>query len=173
MDGGADPSRTISSTQYTPAMLAARRKEKRGVDVRWAFDGRTPPAYATEASKVNLVTDGPGPVIELTRAEMERVKTMPFALVDISLKVDPFPCDLAFEVSLRQGPATFPASPFFLPAGESIDGLAFQVFASGIEPGSIEILLRPSRDEAMRKQTHPKAIWGEDVLLRGELVEKR
>ena len=166
----ADPARTLSWGP-TPAKLAEYRKERLGVDVRWAFDGRSPPANATMPDQVELATNRPAPVIRILGAEVGRHPGAPFVLVDLYLEIEPFPLDLAFDVFWRQGQATLPAAPIALQA-ESAFHDPVQIFARSAEPGAFELLLRPSRALAVRKLPQATAIWGDEVLLSGELFEK-
>jgi hypothetical protein len=122
--------------------------------------------------QVELATDRPAPVIRILGAEVGRHPGAPFVLVDLYLEIEPFPLDLAFDVFWRQGRVTLPAAPITLQA-ESAFHDPVQIFAHSAEPGAFELLLRPSRALAVRKLPHATAIWGDEVLLSGELFEKR
>lgn len=168
LDRGADPGRANRWTQ-TPRMVAEARKRNLGTDVCWAFDGRTRPAWATVPEEVRLWTDLPAPTIVVTHATVQSVRGTGFVLLQVTLALEPFPLDMAFDLCWRHERGTFPAQPIVVQAGSG-DEYRLQIFGQGLEPGStIELLLHPSAEVAVRRLPCPDAIWGADVRLRCRL----
>ena len=174
LEKGADPN-IVNVSTLTPRRIAETRKQSLGIDVSWAFDGRTRPEWATEPDEVELATELPAPVIEVVRAEYGGDPDWSYVMIELFLKIEPFPLDLAFDVYWRQGEETFPARSFWLPAGTTLEEpLKRQIFAPVEGLGSeIELLLRPSGKVAIQELPDPSAIWGREVRLHCKLVEMR